>query len=109
MEITQGFDAGNIEVLSCETADDIRLNIRPDNDSEFYQWFYFRLTGAKQQNCILKIMNAAGAAYPDGFRDYRVCYSYDRLYAFIFHLCDNYTIYLCFLFVSSSVKCYLIK
>ena len=78
MEITQGFDAGNIEVLSCESAEDIRLNIRPDNDSEFYQWFYFRLSGARQQNCILKIMNAAGAAYPDGFRNYRVCYSYDR-------------------------------
>ena len=28
--------------------------------------------------CTLKILNAAGAAYPKGFENYRVAYSYDR-------------------------------
>ncbi len=78
MFISQEFDGGNIEVVACERADDIRLTIRQDAKSEFYQWFYFRLSGAKNQNCTLKILNARHAAYPDGFKNYRVCYSYDR-------------------------------
>ena len=78
MYISQNFDAGNIEVLACEDAADIQLKIRPDHQSEFYQWFYFRLTGAKHERCTMKLLNAAGAAYPKGFEDYRVFYSYDR-------------------------------
>ena len=78
MHISQTFDGGNIEVVSAESVSDIRLNIRHDKDSEFYQWFYFRLSGARGVACTLKILNAAGAAYPKGFEDYRVAYSYDR-------------------------------
>ena len=78
MQISQNFDGGNIEVVSAESAHDIRLNIRHDQDSEFYQWFYFRLSGARNIACTLKILNAAGAAYPKGFENYRVAYSYDR-------------------------------
>lgn len=78
MHISQNFDGGNIEIVSAESASDIRLNIRHDKDSEFYQWFYFRLSGARGVACTLKILNAAGAAYPKGFEDYRVAYSYDR-------------------------------
>jgi murein tripeptide amidase MpaA len=76
--ISSQFDAGNIRVISCVDALDIQLEIKQDKNSEFYQWFYFRLTGAKNKPCCIKIMNAAGAAYPDGFRNYRVTYSYDR-------------------------------
>ena len=78
MHISHNFDGGNIEIVSAESASDIRLNIRHDKDSEFYQWFYFRLSGARGVACTLKILNAAGAAYPKGFEDYRVAYSYDR-------------------------------
>lgn len=78
MYISQNFDAGNIEVVCCEDASDIQLNIRADRNSEFYQWFYFRLSGAKGTACTLKLQNAGGAAYPPGFENYRVCYSYDR-------------------------------
>lgn len=78
MNISQNFDAGNIEVLACDNANDIQLKIRKDHQSEFYQWFYFRLSGAKQLPCTMKILNAGGAAYPPGFKNYRVCYSYDR-------------------------------
>ena len=78
MFISQNFDAGNIEVIAATSADDIQLAIRNDAESDFYQWFYFRLSGAKGVNCTLKILNAAGAAYPPGFKNYRVVYSYDR-------------------------------
>ena len=78
MNISQNFDAGNIEVIACENPSDIRLKIRNDNRSEFYQWFYFRLSGAKHTPCTMKLLNAGGAAYPPGFENYRVFYSYDR-------------------------------
>lgn len=78
MFISQDFDAGNIEVIACDRADDIQLNIRKDANSDFYQWFYFRLTGARGQDCRIQILNGRNVAYPDGFRNYRVCYSYDR-------------------------------
>ena len=78
MQITQEFDGGNIVALRSKNADEICLEIRPDQFSSFYQWFYFRLSGAKDAPCRIKILNAACAAYPDGFRNYRVCYSYDR-------------------------------
>ena len=78
MHISQAFDAGNIEVVSASQASDIQLRIRKDAQSDFYQWFYFRLSGARDIACTLKLLNAAGAAYPAGFEDYRVVYSYDR-------------------------------
>jgi len=76
--ISQNFDAGNIEVISCDQANNIQLKIRPDHQSEFYQWFYFRLSGAKNTQCKMHFLNAGGAAYPGGFENYRICYSYDR-------------------------------
>ena len=82
MFISSNFDSGNIDVVSCEIAGDgvgeIQLQIRKDAHSEFYQWFHFRLSGAKDLSCTLKILNAGGAAYPPGFENYRLCYSYDR-------------------------------
>ncbi len=78
MHISQQFDGGNIELVACEQASDIQLEIRKDFQSEFYQWFYFRLTGASNTDCTINILNAAGAAYPGGFENYRICYSYDR-------------------------------
>ena len=78
IQISQNFDSGNIEVLHCDQAHDIRLAIKHDYNSEFYQWFHFRLTGARDQACTLNIINGGGAAYPLGFENYRVLYSYDR-------------------------------
>lgn len=78
MKISSNFDSGNIIVKSSRKPDDIRLEIRIDNNSHFYQWFHYRLTGAKGKACTMKIINAGKAAYPGGFKDYRVCVSYDR-------------------------------
>lgn len=78
MQISQNFDGGNIEVVSCADAADIQLMIRADRESEFYQWFYYRLSGLKDKPCKMHILNAGNAAYPPGFENYRVCYSYDR-------------------------------
>jgi murein tripeptide amidase MpaA len=78
MQISSNFDSGNIVCLDARSPDDIQLEIRKDNASDFYQWFHFRLAGARGQDCALKIVNAGGSAYPGGWKDYRACASYDR-------------------------------
>ncbi|CAJ6717865.1 zinc carboxypeptidase [Burkholderia pseudomallei] len=79
LSITSNFDAGAIDVVSCERADAIRLRVRGDNRSEFAQWFYFRLTGARGERCVMTFENANDCAYPAGWRDYRAVASYDRV------------------------------
>ncbi len=78
ININANFDGGNIIVKDASNPAHIRLEIRKDKHSDFYQWFYFRLTGAKKTSCNLRIENAAGSAYPKGFDDYRAVASYDR-------------------------------
>ena len=79
MKISSAFDGGNITCVKCDKATDIQLEIRNDQDSEFFQWFYFRLSGAGGQACKLKIVNAGEAAYPKGWENYRAVASYDRI------------------------------
>ncbi len=77
IDISSGFDSGNIAVLG-RNGSSFDLAIVKDHQSDFYQWFHFRLTGAKGAPVTLRITNAGGAAYPDGWRDYRACASADR-------------------------------
>lgn len=78
MKISSDFDGGNIICLNADDAANIRLEIRKDNQSDFYQWFYFRLSDAKGRACRLNIENAGGAAYALGFEGYSAVASYDR-------------------------------
>lgn len=79
MKISSNFDAGSVEIVSLEDFSDIQLRIRPDNASEFAQWFYFRLQGAAYQQCTLRFLNAGETTYPDGWNDYQAVASYDRV------------------------------
>ncbi len=78
--VSAGFDGGNIEVRRCTGAHDIELAIRRDHASDFYQWFHFRLSGARGQRCTVRIVNCAGSAYPGGWPDYRAAASADRVH-----------------------------
>ncbi|WP_427451276.1 M14 family metallopeptidase [Litorimonas sp. WD9-15] len=78
VHINAAFDSGNIIVENADNASDIRLSIRKDTNSHFYQWFYFRLTGGKDTPCTLRLTNAADAAFKGGWEDYKVVASYDR-------------------------------
>ena len=78
LSISCAFDAGNIIVNDASDPENIRLSIRKDTNSDFFQWFYFRLTGARDQTCRLVIENASEAAYTGGWEDYQACASYDR-------------------------------
>ncbi|AOL22449.1 Murein tripeptide amidase MpaA [Erythrobacter litoralis] len=77
--IDSAFDSGNIEVLSIEgrTA---RLALRKDENSEFAQWFHFRVAGAAGEEIELKLTGLNGSAYPGGWPDYDACVSEDREY-----------------------------
>jgi murein tripeptide amidase MpaA len=77
MQINAAFDSGNIIVTSIED-DRATLEIRKDKDSDFYQWFHFRVSGAKGRTVTLDIRNAGGSAYPGGWVDYKARYSVDR-------------------------------
>ena len=75
--ISAAFDAGNIRVLGVRD-DGFDLEIVPDHGSDFYQWFYFRLTGAAGRPLALRILNASGSAYPLGWPGYKARVSADR-------------------------------
>ena len=76
IHISSAFDSGNIEVLD-STGPAVRLAIRPDTHSDFYQWFHFRVSGAGE-GTTYRIENAGGAAYTGGWENYGVCASRDR-------------------------------
>ena len=75
--ISSAFDSGNIRVVS-QDGDSADLEIVTDKDSEFYQWFHFRLANGGGREITLRLTNAGGAAYPDGWPDYRAMVSIDR-------------------------------
>jgi murein tripeptide amidase MpaA len=77
MKISSAFDGGNILVSAIE-GDTAMLEIRADHASDFYQWFYFRVSGAKGRPVTLKITNCGGSAYPRGWENYQARFSDDR-------------------------------
>ncbi|HWH17357.1 MAG TPA: M14-type cytosolic carboxypeptidase [Allosphingosinicella sp.] len=79
LSISSAFDGGNIRLVAIE-GNRIDLEIEHDHQSDFYQWFYFRLTGAAGQGVELRLLNCAGSAYPHGWPGYRACMSNDREY-----------------------------
>ncbi|MGZ3236053.1 MAG: M14 family metallopeptidase [Burkholderiaceae bacterium] len=78
IKISQQFDAGSIEVIRADSPQHIDLNIRKDSNSDFLQWFYFRLQGARGELCTIRFLNAAQAAFPDGWNAYQAVASYDH-------------------------------
>jgi len=81
LSISSAFDSGNIRVLSL--SDDgatarAELEIVKDNESDFYQWFHFRVAGAAGRVVELAITNCANAAYPGGWEGYSARISEDR-------------------------------
>lgn len=82
MIISSDFDGGNIDCIDCSNPEQVRLAIRADNQSEFYQWFHFRVANVRDIDCRYLITNAGGAAYQAGWQDYRAVASYDREFWF---------------------------
>ena len=75
--VSAAFDSGAIRVVAIE-GDVVRLEIPTDHASDFYQWFHFRVAGARGRTLTFRIENCAGSAYPLGWPDYRTRVSTDR-------------------------------
>ena len=79
ISITSQFDAGAIDVVSADDPAAIRLRVRPDSHADFAQWFYFRVSGVRDEPLTMTFENAADCAFADGWREYRAVASYDRI------------------------------
>lgn len=77
LQISSAFDGGNIIVKDLSDPSYVRLEIARDHQSEFYQWFYFRVTGSVSEKLCLVIENAGDAAYPKGWENYQAVVSHD--------------------------------
>ncbi len=78
VKISSNFDSGNIIVDKADSPQDIQLRIKKDNQSDFYQWFHFKLDGEPFVEHRLIITDLAKSAYPDGWQGYQAVASYDR-------------------------------
>mgnify|MGYP005988046495 CR=1 FL=1 len=78
MQITSNFDSGNIHVVQASNPSNIQLEIKKDNQSEFFQWFHFKLHNTDRCEHILHIINASQSAYVKGWEGYQAVASYDR-------------------------------
>ncbi len=77
MQIDSNFDSGNIVVEAIEGSR-ARLSVRKDQQSDFYQWFHFRVSADAGSEVELAITGLAGSAYPDGWPGYSARVSSDR-------------------------------
>jgi murein tripeptide amidase MpaA len=76
--ISSAFDSGNIEVRDATDPGDVQLAVRPDNASDFLQWFHFRAVGTRERPWGFRIVNAGATTYPPGWGGYQVVASTDR-------------------------------
>ena len=78
MNITSNFDSGNIKVIAQQEPLDIQLEINKDHESDFFQWFHFRLESTPFVSHKLHINGLKESAYPEGWDGYQAVASYDR-------------------------------
>jgi murein tripeptide amidase MpaA len=81
LHVSAAFDSGNIEVLST-SGTQATLRIRADHQSQFLQWFHFRVSAdggsLAGREVELRIVQLSESAYPLGWPGYRACVSEDR-------------------------------
>ncbi len=82
MQISANFDSGNIDVISAQNPADIQLAIKKDYNSEFYQWFHFKLHNTEHTEHVMHLNNAGKSAYVEGWENYQAVASYDRQHWF---------------------------
>lgn len=75
--VNSAFDSGNIRLVRAEGST-LDLEIVADHQSDFFQWFHFRLAGVRDQDLTLRITNCGSAAYPLGWPGYQARVSSDR-------------------------------
>jgi len=78
MQISANFDSGNIDVIDATQQSNIQLAIKKDNQSDFYQWFHFKLHNPSGGEHVIHLTNAGKSAYVEGWQNYNAVASYDR-------------------------------
>jgi murein tripeptide amidase MpaA len=78
IEVSSVFDSGNIEVVDATYPQAVRLRVRRDSNSDFLQWFHFRVHGVRDVPLRMAIENAGDCTYAQGWAGYRCAASYDR-------------------------------
>jgi len=78
LRITSNFDSGNIHVIDATDVNNIQLEIKKDHQSDFFQWFHFKLHNNDRVKHTLHLLNAGQASYVEGWEDYQAVASYDR-------------------------------
>ena len=81
IRISSQFDSGAIEIVHLASEADVEridLRIRRDSHQDFTQWFHFRLQGARERACTIRLLNAGECTYPSGWEGYSIVASYDR-------------------------------
>jgi murein tripeptide amidase MpaA len=78
-----GDDSGsNDDKNSSSSIVDVALAIHPDpycasDGRSHFQWFHFRVTGARGVPLRLRVENAGGASFPEAWKGYQAMASYD--------------------------------
>ena len=89
LQISSYFEQGKIGILRADQADAIELELLEDNASGFISWFYFRVSGAKEQDLRMRFVNARAAearktdGMPDIWPGYQAFASYDLQHWFL--------------------------
>ena len=77
VSISSDFDNGNIKVVNADDAEEIRLEIEPDDAADFFQYFNFRVENAAGKALVMHLLNAGQSSYVPGWSDYNAVASYD--------------------------------
>eukprot|EP00294_Goniomonas_avonlea_P008452 CAMPEP_0114549984 /NCGR_PEP_ID=MMETSP0114-20121206/5822_1 /TAXON_ID=31324 /ORGANISM="Goniomonas sp, Strain m" /LENGTH=420 /DNA_ID=CAMNT_0001734709 /DNA_START=22 /DNA_END=1284 /DNA_ORIENTATION=+ len=90
LSVSSNFDSGNIicdAIIPNEGAEPatiVNLRIKPEPFTEgtdnktHSQWFHFRVSNGPPSRCIFRITNAGTTSYPDAWKNYHTCASFDR-------------------------------
>ncbi|MEO1240779.1 MAG: M14-type cytosolic carboxypeptidase [Pseudomonadota bacterium] len=78
LKISSDFDHGNIHCVDASDPTKIDLEIKPDGQAVFFQWFYFSVEGGANQALTMNILNAQKASYAAGWKGYQAVASYDQ-------------------------------
>ena len=79
MQISANFDSGNIEVIDASNPQQVLLAIRPDLNSDHFQWFHFKVDGLTPgQRYGFSLSNAGQSSYQNAWTGYHAVASYDQ-------------------------------
>ena len=86
ISVNSKFCSGNGDLVGINgNVVDVKIRDEPFTQGEqkqHKQWFHFRVSGVKETEIIINIVNAGDVSFPEAYSNYNVCASYDRKYWF---------------------------